>query len=113
MELRSKLFAQIDLVSSGLYRSGSACIGLFNLLEGRHLAFVGLNLRVWDFLAFIPILASQGIAVHYHLQGEKGTIIAGRNPSVIVKILSVLPDDGASRFTRFTVGEALEWSIKK
>jgi fructose-1,6-bisphosphatase/inositol monophosphatase family enzyme len=113
MELRSKLFHQIDKVSSGLYRSGSACIGLFNLLEGRHKAFVGLNLRAWDFLAYIPILASQGVVVHYYLQGEKGTILASRNPEVIDDLLSVFPDDGASRITRYNVGEALQWSLKK
>jgi fructose-1,6-bisphosphatase/inositol monophosphatase family enzyme len=63
-ETRLKLQKFIDSSSSGIYRYGSACIGLYNLILGKHLAFIGHQIRVWDAIAFLPILRSCNIEVY-------------------------------------------------
>jgi fructose-1,6-bisphosphatase/inositol monophosphatase family enzyme len=104
---------QIDEMSSGVYRSGAACVGLYHLLEGRFKAFVGLKIRAWDFLAFMPILASKGIAVGYHLSGETGTIIASGDLSIFNGLLACLPEEEAAEILRFESSEAIQWGVAK
>lgn len=112
-EVRARLLHQIDEISSGVYRSGAACVGLYHLLEGRFKAFVGLNIRAWDFLAFMPILASKGIAVGYHLSGENGTIIASGDSVIFHGLLACLPEEQAGEILHFESSEAIHWGLAK
>lgn len=73
---RDELIRLIDSASSGLYRSGSACIGLFNLLRGRHSAFVGHGVRLWDALAYFRVLELLEIPFRYHIRQTRLTIVA-------------------------------------
>lgn len=110
-EVRARLLHQIDELSSGVYRSGAACVGLYHLLEGRLKAFVGLNIRAWDFLAFMPILASKGIAIGYHLSGENGTIIASGDSSILNGLLACLPVEEEAEILYFESSEAIQWGL--
>jgi fructose-1,6-bisphosphatase/inositol monophosphatase family enzyme len=75
-QARTALIDCIDKRSSGLYRSGSACIGLYNLLRGKHLGFVGHGIRIWDALAYFPLLTRYNIPVRYRLTPTALTMVA-------------------------------------
>lgn len=73
---RARVLRVVDQQSAGVYRSGSACIGLFQLLVGAHRAFIGHQVRVWDVLAYFPLLSQLGFHVHYRIEGLSTTVIA-------------------------------------
>ncbi len=64
---RARLLDAIDGSTSGVHRSGSACIGLANLVTGKHRAFVGHHVRIWDAIAWVPILDALGYETRYRL----------------------------------------------
>jgi myo-inositol-1(or 4)-monophosphatase len=73
-----KVWDKCDRLSSGVYRWGSAAAGLQALVNGQLQSFVGLKLRIWDFLAFLPFLHLEGINVALKIGGQRGTIVACR-----------------------------------
>jgi myo-inositol-1(or 4)-monophosphatase len=75
-EARSALLDLIDSNSAGMYRYGSACAGLFQLLCGRHIAFIGHGIRIWDAIAFLPVLSARKITTMYAIRGEEFTLLA-------------------------------------
>jgi fructose-1,6-bisphosphatase/inositol monophosphatase family enzyme len=98
---RPEVLARIDERTSGLYRSGSACIGLFNLLRGRHAAFVAQEVRIWDALAFMPLLSHFGFAVRYRLTPERLTLVASQDGDIVEDLAAAiggeLDEYGASK----------------
>jgi len=73
--LKNVLFKQIDIYSTGLYRWGSAGYGLYAVV-GKHLqSFVGIKIRIWDGLAFIPILHTMGCYVMYKIINQEQLIL--------------------------------------
>lgn len=80
----------IDARSAGLYRYGSACIGLYNLLAGRHTGFIGHGIRIWDALAYLPVLSAMGIACRYHIQSSAISLIASRDEAFLQAASTVL-----------------------
>ncbi len=80
----------IDVMSSGMYRYGSACVGLYQLLCGKHMGFVGHGLRLWDALAFLPILEQHGIEVHYLIHETSITLVASRRLDFVTGVADVL-----------------------
>lgn len=89
-EARSEILSIIDAHSSGLYRSGSACVGLFQLLRGAHLAFIGHRVRVWDVLAYLPLLSHLGLTTRYRIDGFTATLITGHGHETVSEIEHVL-----------------------
>ena len=75
-EARSTLLDLIDEESAGMYRYGSACAGLYQLLCGRHMAFIGHGIRLWDAIAFLPALTAKQIQVMYAIKGNELTLLA-------------------------------------
>jgi myo-inositol-1(or 4)-monophosphatase len=75
-ETRSTLLELIDAESAGMYRYGSACAGLYQLLCGRHMAFIGHGIRLWDAIAFLPVLSAKQIQVMYAIKGSELTLLA-------------------------------------
>jgi myo-inositol-1(or 4)-monophosphatase len=75
-EARSALFNLIDLKSAGMYRYGSACAALYHLLCGKHMAFVGHGIRLWDAIAFLPVLNANHFKVMYYIKGNELTMLA-------------------------------------
>jgi myo-inositol-1(or 4)-monophosphatase len=67
-QARNALIDLIDSNSAGMYRYGSACAGLYQVLCGRHVAFIGHQIRLWDAIAFLPILKSANINVMYYIK---------------------------------------------
>jgi myo-inositol-1(or 4)-monophosphatase len=59
------IFKIIDSGSTGLYRWGSAGCGLLGLIKGQLQSFIGVDVRVWDVLAALPILRQLGCNVAY------------------------------------------------
>ena len=71
-----KIISNIDEYSTGLYRWGSASNGLIELLNGRLQTFVAYEVRVWDCIAFLPILLDRGINVAFTINGYKMSLLA-------------------------------------
>jgi myo-inositol-1(or 4)-monophosphatase len=80
----------IDVTSGGMYRYGSACVGLYQLLCGKHMGFVGHGLRMWDALAFLPILAQRGIEVHYLIHETSITLVAAKRLDFVKGVADIL-----------------------
>jgi len=78
-QARGALLDLIDTETAGMYRYGSACAGLYQLLCGKHMAFIGHGIRLWDAFAFMPVLASKQIKVKYAIHAGNITLVAGTN----------------------------------
>ena len=90
---RRTLIDLIDSHSAGIYRYGSACDGLYQLLAGRHMAFIGHGVRLWDVIAFLPILAARKIQVRYVITSKGTTLIAGTNDQFVQAVENVFGEE--------------------
>jgi myo-inositol-1(or 4)-monophosphatase len=90
LSARADVQKLIDVMSGGMYRYGSACVGLYQLLCGKHMAFVGHDIRLWDALAFLPILAQRGIEVHYLIHEASITLVASRRLDFVTGVTDLL-----------------------
>lgn len=80
---RGALLDLIDTESAGMYRYGSACVGLYQLLCGKHMAFIGHGIRLWDAIAFLPVLASKQFIVNYTIRPEGITLVASKKTAFL------------------------------
>lgn len=87
---RAELIDLIDQRSTGLYRYGSACIALYNLLRGRHNAVIAHGVRLWDALAYFPLLHRFDLSAKYHLGTFGLTLVAGFDPTFVDEACSVV-----------------------
>jgi len=105
IQSRTQLMDLVDRRSSGLYRYGSACIGLYNLISGRHSAFIGHGIRIWDALAYFPLLERFGISTHYHI-GPSGLVFIASSDQAFIDeacgIITAIEKIAFSVFTRDT-----------
>jgi myo-inositol-1(or 4)-monophosphatase len=99
---RSQLIDLVDTHSSGLYRYGSACVGLYNLIRGRHTAFIGHRIRLWDALAYFPLLNYFGIAAHYHIGSSGLCLVASLSQSLIDEVCDVITTNENFSFNVFS-----------
>ena len=80
MLLRTDLLGIIDDYSTGLYRWGSSGIGLLEFLKGKLQTFVGFKVRIWDAIAFLPVLYLAKCHISYKvLPDNKFVLIASWN----------------------------------
>jgi myo-inositol-1(or 4)-monophosphatase len=91
-QARGALQDLIDVQSAGMYRYGSACIGLYQLLCKKHMAFIGHGIRLWDAIAFLPVLALQGIEVRYQIKGLSITLLASKRSDFLESAAQVLEE---------------------
>ena len=89
-EARSILFDLIDSKSAGMYRYGSACAGLYQLLCGRHMAFIGHGIRLWDAIAFLPVLTAKQIQVMYSIKGNELILLASKREDFLYSAAQIL-----------------------
>lgn len=89
-QARGELLDLIDAKSAGMYRYGSACAGLYQLLCGRHIAFIGHGIRLWDAIAFLPVLSSKQIKVMYSINGLSITLLASRRQDFLESAAKIL-----------------------
>lgn len=89
-QVRGQLLDLIDSKSAGMYRYGSACAGLYQLLCGRHMAFIGHEIRIWDAIAFLPLLTSKQIRVLYKITGLSITLLASRREDFLESAALIL-----------------------
>lgn len=89
-EARSTLLDLIDANSAGMYRYGSACAGLYQLLCGRHMAFIGHGIRIWDAIAFLPVLAAKKITVMYAIKDNELTLLASSRADFVKNAALIL-----------------------
>jgi len=102
LESRSQLTELIDNRTSGLYRYGSACVGLYNLIRGKHYAFIGHGIRIWDALAYFPLLDHFGIFASYHIGPSGLTLIASYNQGFIEESCGIIAQTENTAFSRLT-----------
>ncbi len=87
---RYALLDVIDAESTGMYRYGSSCVGLYQLLCGRHAAFIGHGIRLWDAVAFLPVLSSMQFVVKYNICPQGFSIVASKNAALVARVESIL-----------------------
>lgn len=75
MLIRNDLLGVIDNYSTGLYRWGSAGVGLLELLRGRLQTFVGFKIRIWDAIAFLPLLHLAHCNFSYKVLSENRLVL--------------------------------------
>lgn len=90
---RGQVLDVIDARTSGVYRSGSACIGLFNLISGRHAAFVAHHVRLWDALGFFPVLSQLGYEVRYRVTPGSIVLVASLSQELCEDLAQALAAD--------------------
>lgn len=100
-EARNDLFDLIDLKSAGMYRYGSACAGLYQLVCGRHMAFIGHGIRIWDAIAFFPVLLSRQIKFVYAIKGNELTLLASSEVDFLESAAHILESQQGIRFHSF------------
>ena len=102
IESRSDLIELIDRSSSGVYRYGSSCIGLYNLIRGKHAAFIGHGIRLWDALAYFPLLERFGIFANYHIDASGLVLVASSDRSFVDEACSIIAKKEMINFTGLT-----------
>jgi fructose-1,6-bisphosphatase/inositol monophosphatase family enzyme len=107
---RIELQKLIDSKSGGMYRYGSACIGLYNLMQGKHLAFIGHQIRVWDAIAFLPILRACNIEVKYCLSGRNINLVASRNHEILESSVKIFQENQGVILKEYEIGQQLKVS---
>lgn len=107
LQSRLQLIELIDNRSSGLYRYGSSCIGLYNLIRNRHFAFIGHGIRIWDALAFFPLLDRFGISASYHIGASGLVLIASSNQDFIEEACSIIVESEKIAFSPLARDENL------
>lgn len=104
---RGALQDLIDTQSAGLYRYGSACVGLYQLLRGKHMAFIGHDVRLWDAVAYLPVLALQQIEVRYRIKGLSITLLASAHGDFLDGAEQILKQQQGMTLHRYSSQEAL------
>lgn len=90
----------VEKVSGGHYRYGSSCGALFNLLQGRHVAFVGLRMYLWDVLALMAITSAAGLTVRWNVEGDRISLVSSWD-SETADLLVAGIKDGPNNFEDF------------
>lgn len=106
-EARIAMMKLIDSHSAGLYRYGSACAGLYNLLFGKHLAFIGHKVRIWDALAFLPLLAYHNFIVKYRIDSMSITLVASLQTEFIEEAEKIFQEKQNLNLNTFKQNECL------
>ena len=101
LKARDSVLSLIDKVSGGVYRYGSCCHGLYNLLLGKHQAFIGQHVRIWDAIAFLPILHHYGFFTSYSLLPDGLTFVASKNNNMVAELSEPLVKQEHIYFTHF------------
>ena len=107
VEVRSEIVNLLELVSSGVYRYGSACVGLFRTLIGGHSTFIGLEMRPWDVIPFFPILHSSGAALAYSASESEISVLISYSSEIFAKSREILSNK-IGDFLDFNAGDALK-----
>lgn len=107
-QARGALLDLIDTQSAGMYRYGSACVGLYHLLCGKHMAFIGHEIRIWDVVAFLPLLASNQIEVRYRIEGFSITLLASTHADFLENAALILNRKQSLNLRKYFHNDALK-----
>ena len=100
-EARNALLDLIDDKSAGVYRYGSACAALYQLLCGKHMAFIGHGIRLWDAIAFLPLLNANQIKVMYAIKGNELTLLASKQVDFLYGAAQIIEAQKGTTFDIF------------
>lgn len=106
---RSALIDLIDEKSAGLYRYGSACVGLYRLIRGEHMAFLGHSVRLWDVIAYLPLLVSQGFDVLYCSKGLSFTLLASKRSDFLEDAAKILLEFQGMTLHKYSLNDSLRF----
>lgn len=109
LELRSVIMNFLDVAGAGVYRYGSACVGLFRTLIGAHSSFIGLQMRPWDVISYFPVLASQGFRIVYAADSSTISFLVTRSETLLEKSRKLF-DENLDKTSEYYVGESLRVS---
>lgn len=104
---RMQLIELIDEYSSGLYRYGSACVGLYNMIRGRHKSFIAHRVRIWDVIAYFPILKHFNISFKYHINSSGVILIASNDNEFLFEACSIISYNEGVIFNSFLPNQGL------
>jgi myo-inositol-1(or 4)-monophosphatase len=106
---RIEMMNLLDSRTSGIYRYGSACVGLYRCLIGVHSSFVGLRMRPWDVVPFFPLLSLWGAHLAYSASKQDVTLIVSFDEDLFHEGRTMLQKRLGSIVT-YKPGDALEAS---
>lgn len=87
---RSYIMDLLDSKSAGVYRYGSACVGLYRTLTGVHSTFLGLQMRPWDVVSYFPILAATGAHLAYSASDREVDFVVSYDFELFIELKKVL-----------------------
>jgi myo-inositol-1(or 4)-monophosphatase len=108
LSLRTELLELIDNKTSGIYRYGAACMGLVNLMQGKHHTFIGQKIRLWDGLAMIPMLSAIGITTRYSITGLSLNMVASYDDNFSDEIAKKFDSIANVKLVEFNNSDSLE-----
>jgi fructose-1,6-bisphosphatase/inositol monophosphatase family enzyme len=106
LEARARMMTLLDSASAGIYRYGSACLGLYRTLIGAHSTFIGLQMRPWDVIPFWPILASTGAFIAYSASERDVSLLISYNHRIFRDGKTILSNH-SGKLVDFSLGETL------
>lgn len=107
-EVRFALQQLIDAESSGMYRYGSACAGLYQFLSGKHMAFIGHGIRIWDAIAYLPVLALRDFTVYYCIKNLTITLVASSRVGFLKNSVRILEEQQGITMHEYIYNEPLK-----
>ena len=71
------------------------------------MAFIGHGIRLWDAIAFLPVLALQGIEVRYQIKGLSITLLASKRADFLESAEQVLKEKQGITLHKYLREDAL------
>lgn len=106
---RSLMMNFLDETGAGVYRYGSACVGLFRTLVGAHSMFIGLKMRPWDVISYFPLLSSQGLKIIYTADSSAISFLATKSEVFLTEGQKLL-EDNLHTVQEYCIGKSLKVS---
>ena len=105
--IKIKLQEDIDNYSSGLCRTGSCSVAMFELCLGKYKAVVGLEVRLWDCIPMFNFISHMKSKVYYFTDGLFVTFVAG-NDLYIEPYIKTTNKNIKGNLHKFNVNSRLE-----
>jgi myo-inositol-1(or 4)-monophosphatase len=72
------------------------------------MAFIGHDIRLWDAVAFLPVLASQKIEVRYRIKGLSIILLASKRADFLESAAKILQQQQGLTLHKYSRDDALK-----